>query len=84
MSVTNKPIISADSHIAEPPNCYTDYIEPAFKDRAPHVEVHPKYGGAMPVSTFVLAAGLSVSPEKNGAYALCNSDETKLSISCRS
>jgi len=44
MSTTDKPIISADSHIAEPPNCYLDYIEPGFKDRAPHIEVHPKYG----------------------------------------
>ena len=44
MSTTNKPIISADSHIAEPPNCYLDYIEPSYKDRAPHIEVHPKYG----------------------------------------
>jgi predicted TIM-barrel fold metal-dependent hydrolase len=44
MSTTNKPIISADSHIAEPPNCYLDYIDPAFKNRAPHIEVHPEYG----------------------------------------
>jgi predicted TIM-barrel fold metal-dependent hydrolase len=30
--------ISADSHIAEPPNCYVDYIDPAYRDDAPHVE----------------------------------------------
>jgi predicted TIM-barrel fold metal-dependent hydrolase len=30
--------ISADSHIVEPPNCYTDYIDPAWRDRAPHIE----------------------------------------------
>lgn len=29
--------ISADSHILEPPNCYLDYIEPAFRDRAPRI-----------------------------------------------
>ena len=29
------PVISADSHITEPPNCYVDYIDPAFRDRAP-------------------------------------------------
>jgi predicted TIM-barrel fold metal-dependent hydrolase len=29
------PIISADSHITEPPNTYTDYIDPAYRDRAP-------------------------------------------------
>ena len=31
-----KPI-SADSHITEPPNCYVDYIEPAFRERAPRI-----------------------------------------------
>jgi predicted TIM-barrel fold metal-dependent hydrolase len=29
------PIISADSHITEPPNTYTDFIDPAYRDRAP-------------------------------------------------
>ena len=29
--------ISADSHITEPPNCYTDYIDAKFRDRAPHI-----------------------------------------------
>jgi predicted TIM-barrel fold metal-dependent hydrolase len=33
----NKPIISADSHIAEPPNCYVDRIDKKWKDRAPHM-----------------------------------------------
>ena len=25
--------ISADSHITEPPNCYRDHIDPAFRER---------------------------------------------------
>ena len=25
-------LVSADSHITEPPNCYSDYIDPAFRD----------------------------------------------------
>ena len=29
------PVISADSHITEPPNCYIDHIDPVFRDRAP-------------------------------------------------
>jgi uncharacterized protein len=29
------PVISADSHITEPPNTYLDFIDPAFRDRAP-------------------------------------------------
>jgi predicted TIM-barrel fold metal-dependent hydrolase len=32
-----KPIISADSHITEPPNTYVDFIDPKYRDRAPHM-----------------------------------------------
>ncbi len=31
-------LVSADSHITEPPNCYTDYIDPAFRDIAPRIQ----------------------------------------------
>jgi hypothetical protein len=31
------PIISADSHVTEPPDTYSAHIDPAFRDRAfPH------------------------------------------------
>jgi predicted TIM-barrel fold metal-dependent hydrolase len=30
-------LISADSHVTEPPGCYRDRIDPAFRDRAPRV-----------------------------------------------
>ena len=33
----NIPIISADSHITEPPNAYVDNIDPAWRDRAPRL-----------------------------------------------
>ena len=39
-----KPIISADSHITEPPHTYVDRIDPKFRDRAPHVVRDPKRG----------------------------------------
>src|SRR5947209_12503195 len=29
------PVLSADSHITEPPGTYVDYIDPAWRDRAP-------------------------------------------------
>jgi uncharacterized protein len=32
-----KPIISADSHITEPPGTYVDRIDRRFRDRAPHI-----------------------------------------------
>ena len=39
-----KTPISADSHITEPPNCYTDYIDPSYRDRAPHIAHSEKFG----------------------------------------
>jgi predicted TIM-barrel fold metal-dependent hydrolase len=32
-----KAMFSADSHVMEPPNCYVDYIDPKFRERAPHM-----------------------------------------------
>ena len=31
--------ISADSHVMEPPTCFTDHIDPGFRDRAPRIEL---------------------------------------------
>lgn len=31
------PVISADSHITEPPNTYLDFIDSAWRDKAPHM-----------------------------------------------
>ena len=39
-----KPIISADSHVCEPPDCYVDRIDPKYRDRAP-VMVHDEKRG---------------------------------------
>ncbi|RYD95872.1 MAG: amidohydrolase [Sphingomonadales bacterium] len=39
-------LISADSHIAEPPSLYTDYLDPQYRDRAPRLEVSP-HGGSL-------------------------------------
>lgn len=36
--MTFKGMISADSHIVEPPNCYVDFIDPKYRADAPHVE----------------------------------------------
>jgi hypothetical protein len=36
-TVTSKPIISADSHIMEPPNTYLAHIDRKYKDTAPRV-----------------------------------------------
>lgn len=48
MSTTNsliaKPIISADSHVMEPPGTYIDRIDHKYRDRAPRVVFTPDRG----------------------------------------
>ena len=39
-----KPIISADSHVTEPPDTYTARIDRRFRDRAPHLVHDPQRG----------------------------------------
>ena len=34
-------LISADSHVTEPPNCYQDYIDKKYRDDAPYVAEQP-------------------------------------------
>jgi predicted TIM-barrel fold metal-dependent hydrolase len=56
--------VSSDSHITEPPNCYIDYIDPAFRERAPFIAKDPEKGGegfyvegfARPIALGLLAA----------------------------
>ena len=36
--MTRFTTISADSHVIEPSDLWVDYIDPAFRNRAPHVE----------------------------------------------
>jgi len=48
--VTDVPIISADSHITEPPDTYTARIDARFKDRAPRL-VHDAKRGDLSSST---------------------------------
>lgn len=46
MSAANvaEPIVSADSHITEPPDCYLRFIDPKYRDEAPHI-VHSESKG---------------------------------------
>ena len=39
-----KPVLSADSHVTEPPEAYAARIDRRFKDRAPHIEHDSKRG----------------------------------------
>jgi predicted TIM-barrel fold metal-dependent hydrolase len=63
-AVTSILAVSSDSHITEPPNCYIDYIDPAFRARAPFIAKDPEKGGegfyvegfARPIALGLLAA----------------------------
>ena len=46
MTVADYPIISADSHIAEPANTYVDFIDAKWKDKAPQMRFVEKLGDA--------------------------------------
>src|SRR5258708_24610440 len=47
-----KPIISADSHITEPPGTYVDRIDAKYKDTAPHMIHDAKLGDVFMVKDF--------------------------------
>ena len=47
-----KPIISADSHITEPPGTYVDRIDHKYKDTAPHMVHDEKLGDVFLVKDF--------------------------------
>ena len=51
-SITDRPIISADSHITEPPETYVDYIDKAFLDRAPRMVDHGADGDVFVIDGF--------------------------------
>jgi predicted TIM-barrel fold metal-dependent hydrolase len=53
--------VSADSHIVEPPNCYVDFIDPAFRERAPRIHRNPATGGdAFYIEGFAKPVGLGL------------------------
>src|SRR5262245_33598483 len=65
-----KPIISADSHITEPPGTYVDRIDHHYKDSAPHMIHDDKLGDVFIVKDFprpvniALAAAAGIDADK--------------------
>ena len=60
-------MISADSHVTEPPHTYTKYIDPKFRDRAPRITPDSKGGDGfgiegMPVVSMGGVAGAGIDP----------------------
>jgi predicted TIM-barrel fold metal-dependent hydrolase len=69
--------ISADSHVVEPPNCYIDYIDPAFRERAPVIRQNPATGGdAFYVEGFAKPVGL-------GLLAAAGIDSREIAVTAR-
>jgi len=52
MNSMRMPVVSADSHIVEPPECYRDFIDPAYRDRAPHLVDDGKGGDAYAIEGY--------------------------------
>jgi predicted TIM-barrel fold metal-dependent hydrolase len=59
--------ISADSHVTEPPNCYRDYIDPKFRDKAPYVMRNAKGGDSFVIEG--MADGKAYTISYGGAAA---------------
>jgi predicted TIM-barrel fold metal-dependent hydrolase len=63
------PVISADSHITEPPDCYSANIDPAWRDRAPQMVRDDQRGdmfvveGMRPVAMGLVAAAGKAAEE---------------------
>jgi predicted TIM-barrel fold metal-dependent hydrolase len=62
-------MISADSHVVEPPHTYSKYIDPAFRDRAPKI-VRDRRGGdafeveGMPLIVLGSLAAAGIDPRE--------------------
>jgi predicted TIM-barrel fold metal-dependent hydrolase len=56
-----KPIISADSHVTEPPETYVDRIDHKYKDSAPHMIHDEKLGDVFLVKDFPRPINVSLA-----------------------
>ena len=77
-TTATRPCISADSHITEPPTSYLDHIDPAYRDRAPHLEHHDVLGDVM-----IIDNGQSLVPFWLVAAAGRPTEEIRLDIDKR-
>lgn len=63
---------SADSHVLEPGILWTKYIEPAFRDRVPHVEYEKREAdGTIAKGKFMVCEGINSDPAALFAAADC-------------
>jgi uncharacterized protein len=66
--MSERNVISADSHVIEPPEMWREYIDPKIRDRAPHLERGPENDfycieGLKPMDVTVLSSAGTPSEE---------------------
>jgi predicted TIM-barrel fold metal-dependent hydrolase len=77
--ITDKlTLFSADSHVVEPPHCYTDYIDPKYRDRAPRYALNDVGGQTIHIEGLPPMTASSVA---SAGHQLNNPDLKKMSVS---
>ena len=76
-TITDYGFVSADSHVTEPPDCYQQFIDPAFRDRAPHI-VHDDRRGDLYV-----IPGLDTMSVPMGLVAAAGEESSQMTFSGR-
>ena len=63
-------VYSADSHVVEPRDLWTNYIDPGFRDRAPHIETSiTREDGSEAEGEFMVCEGIRPQPIASFAAA---------------
>jgi len=70
-------VVSADSHVTEPPDCYAKFIDPAFRDRAPFIRRDEKRGD------LYVIPGLENMPVPMGLVAAAGEESSSMTFSGR-
>ena len=53
-------LVSSDSHVTEPPHCYSKFIDPAYRDRAPRMIHDPERGSCFALDGMKAVVPMSV------------------------
>lgn len=74
---TKSVVFSADSHVLEPGDLWTSHIDPAFRERAPHIEhSHTDADGRVSKGEFMVCEGIDPTPV--ALFAAADVEEPKL------
>ena len=72
----DQTIYSADSHVVEPADLWIEYIEPEFRDRAPHLEHRiTRDDGTQTEGEFLVCDG--IAPQRVATFAAADVDDPR-------